>query len=116
MATSRDYLIRLNGRKPHTIAHLIHTVDGVTGALCSHTPQPAVGDSTTSGQWELLGNLPPSVRICHVCQKIQHKLDNPLPPRVESDLEKLARWDPRAAAIQREKMLAFYRDKQRQRR
>jgi hypothetical protein len=107
-----SYLVRFYQRKPHPIAHRVHQIDGVTGALCSKTPKPAVGDRTRSGEWELLEALPPEVRICHICQRIKQKLDNPLPERVEQDLEKLAFWDPRAAAIQREKMIAFYRQKQ----
>jgi hypothetical protein len=111
-----SYLVRFYQRKPHPIAHRVHQIGGVIGALCSKTPKPAVGDQTRSGEWELLETLPPEVRICHICQRIKQKLDNPLPERVERDLEKLALWDPRAAALQRQKMLAYYRAKQRQHR
>jgi hypothetical protein len=107
-----SYLIRFYRKTPHTVAHHVHEIDGVTGALCSQTPKPAVGQQSRSGEWELLETLPPKVRLCHVCQIIKHKLDNPLPDRVERELKMLARWDPRAAAIQREKMIAFYRQKQ----
>ena len=110
-----SYLVRFYQRKPHPIAHRVHQIDGVTGALCSQTPKPAVGDRTRSGEWELLETLPPEVRICHICQRIKQKLDNPLPERVERDLAKLAQWDPRAAVLQRQKMLAYYRAKQLQR-
>ncbi len=96
------------GRKLLRTEH-VHHINGVTGALCSQKPKPAVGEQTQSGQWELVTALPPGVKICLVCQKRQQKLDNPLPPRVERDLERLARWDTRAAAFQREKMLAHYR-------
>lgn len=111
-----SYLVRFYQQKPHPIAHRVHQIDGVTGALCSQTPKPTAGDRTRSGEWELVETLPPGVRICHICQRIKQKLDNPLPERVERDLEKLAFWDPRAAAIQREKMIAFYRQKQLSRR
>ena len=103
------YLVRFRLGKPHIVAHHVHKIAGIEGAFCSNTPAPAVGDQSQSGNWELVETLPPQVRICRICAKIKHKLDNPLPPRVESELEKLALWDPRAAAIQREKMLAFYR-------
>ena len=111
-----SYLVRVYQRKLHAIAHRVHQIDGVTGALCSQTPKPAVGDLTRSGEWELIEALPPDVRICHICQRIKQKLDNPLPERVERDLERLAFWDPRAAALQRQKMLAYYRAKQFKRR
>jgi hypothetical protein len=111
-----SYLVRFYQRKPHPIAHRVHQIDGVTGALCSKTPKPAVEDRTRSGAWELLEALPPEVRICHICQRIKQKLDNPLPERVEQDLAKLAQWDLRAEALQRQKMLAYYREKQRNRR
>lgn len=112
-----SYLVRFYQGQPHRVAHRVHQVNGVEGALCSQTPRPATGDQTRSGEWELVETLPPGVRLCRVCQKIQHKLDNPLPLRVENELERLAFWDPRAAALQRQKMLAYYRDKQlRQRR
>lgn len=107
-----SYLVRFDQDKPHHVAHLVHTINGVEGALCSHTPQPAAGDQSRNGVWELVETLPPDVRLCHVCQKIQHKLDNPLPLRVEKELAQLAFWDARAAERQRLKMLAFYREKQ----
>lgn len=107
-----SYLIRIYQGKAHRIAHHVHQVDGVTGALCSSTPKPAEGDQSNTGQWQLLETLPSNVNICQICQRIKHKLDNPLPPRVERELEMLARWDTKAAAMQREKMLDFYRKKQ----
>jgi hypothetical protein len=107
-----SYLVRVHQRKLHSIAHRTHKIDGVTGALCSQTPKPAVGDRTRSGEWKLIEALPPEVRICHICQRIKQKLDNPLPERVEQELEKLALWDRRAAALQRQKMLTYYREKQ----
>ena len=82
------------------------------GALCSSTPKPAAGDQSRNGQWELLETLPPAVKICQICQRRKHKLDNPLPERVERELKMLARWDAKAAALQREKMMVFYRKKQ----
>ncbi len=94
------------------MAHWVHKVKGVEGALCSQTPKPAVGDRSRSGEWQLVETLPPQVRVCRVCERIKQKLDNPLPARVERELEMLARWDTRAAAFQREKMLAFYREQQ----
>lgn len=106
-----DYLVRIRLSKPHIIAHFIHEVDGVAGALCSKKPKPAVGDQTQSGTWELVSALPRDVRVCVVCQKRKEKIDNPIPARVEKELERLALWDPRAAEIQREKMLAHYRKK-----
>ncbi len=110
-----SYLVRFRAGKPHFVAHRVHEIDGVVGALCSKVPKPAEGDHPQSGEWRLVDKLPADVRICQHCQKIQHKLDNPLPARVERDLEKLALWDPRAAALQREKMLQYYRQKQAQR-
>ena len=104
-----DYLVRIRSGKPHTIAHLVHEIEGVAGALCSQKPKPAVGDRTQGGEWELVSALPKGVRICVVCKKRKEKIDNPIPARVERDLERLALWDPRAAEIQREKMLAHYR-------
>lgn len=107
-----EFLIRFRRGKPHQIVHHVHTVNGVTGALCSPAAKPAVGDETLNGHWELLENLPPKVRICLVCQKLKQKLDNPIPERVERELEKLALWDKRAADLQRQKMLDTYRRKQ----
>ncbi|MBE2225184.1 MAG: hypothetical protein IAF02_26840 [Anaerolineae bacterium] len=107
-----DYLVRIRLSKPHTIAHYVHELDGVVGALCSQQPKPAVGDHTQGGEWELVSALPEGVRICLVCQKRKEKIDNPLPARMEKELERLALWDPRAAARQREKMLAHYRKKE----
>ncbi|MAT98683.1 MAG: hypothetical protein CL608_16190 [Anaerolineaceae bacterium] len=104
-----EYLVRLRRGKVHLIVHHVHTVNGVTGALCSPTPKPSEGDKTLNGRWELLENLPPKVRICRVCQRLKQKLDNPIPERVERELEKLALWDKRAAALQRQKMLVTYR-------
>lgn len=106
-----SYLIRVYQGKAHQIAHYVHEVNGVTGALCSQTPKPAVGDQSRNGQWTLLETLPPKVKLCQVCQKRKNKLDNPLPERVERELEMMAQWDPQAAAIQREKMLDVYRNK-----
>ena len=107
-----DYLVRIRLSKPHTIAHYVHDVKGVVGALCSQKPKPAVGDQTHGGEWELVSALPKGVRVCLVCQKRKEKIDNPLPARMEKELEKLALWDPQAAAFQREKMLARYRQQQ----
>lgn len=104
-----DYLVRFRQGNLHNVAHYVHQKQGVTGALCSRKPKPAVGDQTQNGQWELVTALPTGVKVCLVCQKRKEKLDNPLPARVERDLEKLARWDARAAEFQREKMLAHYR-------
>ena len=101
------YLVRFCMGKPHTVAHHVHKVKGVTGALCSQTPKPAVGGRSQNGVWDMTENLPPNVRIYFLCQK--RKLDNPIPERVERELAKLALWDPRAAAIQRQKMLDYYR-------
>jgi hypothetical protein len=109
------YLVRFFQGRPHSIGHLVHKIDGVEGALCSQTPKPAVGNRTRSGEWERIEQLPPNTRICQICQRIKQKLDNPLPPRVERDLERLAQWDERAAALQRQKMLTYYREKQRKR-
>lgn len=107
-----EYLVRLRRGKTHSIVHHVHTVNGITGALCSPTPKPAAGDESLNGKWELLENLPPKARLCRVCQKLKQKLDNPLPERVEQELEKLARWDKRAADLQREKLLIYYRRQQ----
>jgi len=107
-----EFLIRFRRSKPHQVVHHVHTVNGVTGALCSPAAKPADGDKTQSGRWELLENLPPDVRICHICQKLKQKLDNPIPERVERELEKLALWDARAADLQRQKMLDYYRHRQ----
>lgn len=104
-----DYLVRIRLSKPHVIAHFVHEINDVTGALCSKIPKPSVGDQTQGGTWELVSALPPGVRVCLVCQKRKEKLDNPIPARVEKELELLARWDARAADIQREKMLVYYR-------
>ncbi len=106
-----EYLVRFNLGKPHVVAHYIHKVKGMTGALCSQTPKPAVGTRSQNGVWEITENLPSNVRICFICQKRKQKLDNPIPERVERELEKLALWDSRAAAIQRQKMLDYYRRK-----
>lgn len=106
------YLVRFQRDKPHQVVHHVHTVNGVTGALCSPAAKPADGDETQSGRWELLENLPPDVRVCHICQKLKQKLDNPIPERVERELEKLALWDARAANLQRQKMLDYYRHRQ----
>ena len=106
------YLVRFQRGKPHQVVHLVHKVHGVTGALCSPAAKPADGDETQSGRWELLENLPPDVRICHICQKLKQKLDNPIPERVTRELEKLALWDTRAADLQRQKMLDYYRHRQ----
>ena len=103
-----DYLVRFGQGKLHTIAHFVHEVGGVSGALCSPQPKPAAGEQSQSGQWDVVTALPPGVKICLVCQRRQQKQDNPLPARVEKELELLARLDPRAAARQREKMLAHY--------
>ena len=110
-----EYLVRFRRGKPHQVVHHVHSVRGVTGALCSPAAEPADGHETLGGRWELLENLPPGVRLCLVCQKLRQKLDNPIPERVERDLEKLALWDKRAADIQRQKMLVFYRRQQKNR-
>ena len=81
-----EYLVRLRRGNVHPIVHHVHTVNGVTGALCSPTPTPAEGDTTLNGRWELLENLPPKVRLCWVCQRLKQKLDNPIPERVEREL------------------------------
>ena len=107
-----DYLVRYRQGKLHHVAHYVHEIDGVVGALCSRKPKPAVGDQTQSGQWELVSDFPSGTKICLVCKKRKHKLDNPIPARVERELELLARWDLRAEKIQRAKMLAYYRQKQ----
>lgn len=106
-----EFLVRFQRGKPHQVVHHVHTVNGVSGALCSPTAQPAVDDETLSGQWELLEKLPLQVRICLICQKLKQKLDNPIPQPVERELEKLALWDERAADLQRQKMLDYYRRK-----
>lgn len=106
-----EYLIRFHRGKPHQVVHHVHKVKGITGALCSPTAQPAAGDETLNGRWELYENLPPEVRICHICHKLKQKQDNPIPERVERELEKLALWDKRAADLQRQKMLNYYRQK-----
>lgn len=105
------YLVRFRWRKPHEIAHYMHKLNGIEGALCSSTPAPAVGDENKGGRWELLENLPPNVRLCHLCQKRKLKLENPLPERLERELAKLALWDPQAAERQRQKMLLIYQGK-----
>lgn len=107
-----EYLVRFRRGKAHQVVHYVHRVKGVTGARCSPTASPAEGDETLNGRWEVLENLPPKARLCLTCQKIKQKLDNPLPERVERELEKLALWDKRAAELQRQKMLAVYRRKQ----
>ena len=104
-----DYLVRIQQSKPHVIPHFVHEINDAAGALCSKKPKPAAGDQTQGGTWELVSALPPNVRVCLVCQKRKEKIDNPIPTRVEKELEKLAQWDPRAADIQREKMLMYYR-------
>jgi hypothetical protein len=103
-----DYLVRFDKGKLHQIAHFVHEVNGISGALCSPQPKPVAGEQTQSGRWELVTAIPPTIKLCLVCQKRKQKLDNPLPARVEKELELLARLDPRAAAFQREKMLAQY--------
>ncbi len=107
-----DYLVRVRLDKTHRVAHYVHEVNGVVGALCSQKPKPAAGDQTQSGQWALVSALPTGVQICHICQKRKQKLDNPLPVRVERELELLSLWDTRAAELQRKKMLAYYQQKQ----
>ena len=107
-----DYLVRFQQGNWHRVAHYVHEVHGVVGVLCSRKPKPAVGDQPRNGRWELVTALPPDVRVCLRCQKRKQKLDNPLPARVERELALLARWDARAALVQREKMLAHYRQKQ----
>lgn len=104
-----DYLVRFDKGKLHPIAHYVHDVGGTTGALCSQVPKPAAGQRTQSGQWELVTAIPANIKLCLICQKRKHKLDNPLPARVEKELAMLARLDPRAAAFQREKMMTQYR-------
>ena len=106
-----DYLVRIHQGKSHLVAHYVHEVNGIVGALCSRKPTPAVGEQTQMGQWELVSALPSHTRVCLICRKRKQKIDNPLPARVERDLERLAQWDPRAGKIQREKMLKFYREK-----
>lgn len=105
------YLIRSLHGKPHVIAHLVHEVAGRVGVLCSQKAKPAAGDRSLSGEWSLAEALPQGVRLCQHCQKKRDKLDNPLPARVERELAKLALWDARAAALQRQKMLAHYSQK-----
>jgi hypothetical protein len=107
-----DYLVCVRQSKPHHIAHYTHQIDNVVGALCSQKPKPAVGDRTQNGEWDLVSALPKGVRVCLVCQKRKQKLDNPLPARMERELELFARWDPKAAEFQRKKMLAHYREQQ----
>ena len=107
-----EYLVRLRRGKVHPIVHHVHTINGVTGALCSPTPKPADGDESLNGRWELLENLPPKVRLCRICQKLKQKLDNPIPERVEQELQKLAQWDRRAADLQRQKMMVYYHHQQ----
>ncbi|PID84944.1 MAG: hypothetical protein CSB13_10585 [Chloroflexi bacterium] len=104
-----DYLVRTHLHKVHPIAHYVHERNGRVGALCSPKPTPAVGERTQSGEWGLVDALPPHVKVCLVCQKRKAKLEDPLPERVKKELERLAWWDPRAAAIQRQKALAHYR-------
>jgi len=111
-----SFLVRFDRGRPHHIAHRVHELHGATGALCSQTPTPAAGQTSTSGTWELLEELPDGVRVCHVCAKIQQKLENPLPPRAEEELRRLAQWDPAAAARQRERLLKIYREKLRKKR
>ncbi len=106
------YLVRFRLGKPHLVAHHLHQVSGVASALCRQTLMPGLGDPAKSGLWEIAELLPPQVRICRVCERLKHKLDNPLPARVERELELLARWDRRAAALQRKKMLTHYRNEQ----
>lgn len=106
-----EYLVRSRWRKFHDVAHYVHKVNGVVGALCSSTPSPAVGDINQGGRWELLENLPPNIRLCHLCQKRKQKLENPLPDRMERELQKLALWDQQAAERQRQKMLAIYKSR-----
>lgn len=111
-----SYLVRFDRGRPHHIAHRLHEVQGVAGALCSQIPTPAVGQTSRSGRWEVLEMLPEEVRICHVCAKIQQKLENPLPARAEEELRRLALWDPAAAERQRQRLLAYYREKMRPKR
>lgn len=101
-----SYLIRFHQGKPHHVAHYVHAINGIEGALCSQVPEPAVGTQSQQGDWVSLETLSPKVHICQICQKVKHKLDNPLPERVEQELKMPARWDPKAAALQREKMEA----------
>jgi hypothetical protein len=75
----------------------------------------AVSDESQKGKWQRLEALPPKVRLCGTCQKIRHKLDNPLPERVERELALLAKWDAKAGALQREKMMALYRQESQKR-
>lgn len=107
-----SYLVRAHPRKQHPIAHRANKIDGTTGALCSQQGKPSAGDWSKQGEWQLVDALPPGVRLCHRCQRIQQKIDDPLPKRVKQELEMLARWDARAASIQRAKMIARYRPKQ----
>lgn len=102
------YLVRFPWRKLHEKAHYVHNVNGVMGALCSSTPKPAVGEENKGGRWELLENLPPNVRLYHLCQKRKQKLENPLPERMERELQKLVLWYQQAAERQGQKMLVLY--------
>jgi len=106
-----DYLVRFGQKRLHRIAHYVHEVDGTTGALCSHHAKPAAGERSQSGQWDIVSAIPPNIKVCQICQKRKQKIDNPLPDHVEKELELLTRLDPRAAKIQREKMLSIYRQK-----
>ncbi len=72
-----DYLVRFQQGNLHRVAHYVHEVHGVVGALCSRKPKPAAGDQPRNGRWELVTALPPGVRICLRCQKRKQKEMNP---------------------------------------
>ncbi|MEM7332943.1 MAG: hypothetical protein AAF490_12720 [Chloroflexota bacterium] len=103
------FLVRFAGDVPHKIAHHTHKVKKKVGALCSSIPRPAEGEFSQKGGWQLVDKLPEGVGLCKNCLRAQIRKKNPLPARVERDLALLAKWDPKAAERQREKMLEKYR-------
>lgn len=104
-----NYLVRYSGDKPNNIAHRVHTVKQTSGALCSTKAKPHAGEWSQKGEWQLVEALPAGVRLCKNCEQAHYRQQNPLPARVERELELLAKWDTRAAAIQRQRMLEKYR-------
>lgn len=57
------------------------------------------------------GESTPNIRLCHLCQKRKQQMENPLPERMERELQKLALWDQPSAERQRQKMLAIYKSR-----
>lgn len=102
------FLVRFAGDTPHNVAHHTHEINNKIGALCSSSPYPAVGEQSQKGEWRFVDDLPQEVVLCKNCYRAKAKKENPLPARVQRELELLAKWDPKAAARQKERMMVKY--------